>query len=353
MTPDVEIQKRKLRSLFLTRLAFLLISAVLMLLLLGHSLTIGSANISIGDVYLALLDRILPGHLDVTERVRTIVWTLRMPRVLIAALAGATLGMAGCSTQAILKNPLATPYTLGVSAAAGFGASMWFVFGITLVGGTVGVIANAFIFSLIPAFVIIGASRRIGASPETMILSGVAISYMFSAANTLLQFFAEDDALRTSVFWLVGDLTRAAMWQVPYILVALMGVLIVGMYLSRDINIIKTGDEEAMGMGVNVGRVRYASLITACFATATVISFTGAIGFVGLLAPHISRLFIGGDERFLVPASALVGASLLLGADIVARSIIAPVLLPVGAITALIGGPLLLYLLLFGKSKRR
>lgn len=352
MNSAAAVERKKLRSLMIRRVSFIAISALIMILLLGYSLTIGSANISIGEVYMAVIDRLFPGRLNVSNSIRTIVWTLRMPRVLIAAIAGATLGIAGCSTQAIMKNPLATPYTLGVSAAAGFGASIWFVFGLTVLSGTAGVIANAFLFSLIPALIILCASKRIGAAPETMILTGVAISYIFSAANTLLQFFAEDDALRSSVFWLVGDLTRAAIWQVPYMLGAMLVVLVVGMFLSRDVNIIKTGDVEALGMGVSVERVKIMSLVTACFATATVISFTGAIGFVGLLAPHISRLFIGGDERYLIIASGLIGSCLMLGADIVAKSFIAPVLLPVGAITALIGGPMLLYLLLF-RTRRR
>jgi iron complex transport system permease protein len=348
---NLRMEKKKVRQLMVRRISLIASALVIMVLLIGYSLTIGSADISIGEAYLAVLARFGPGRIDITDRIYTIIWTLRMPRVIIAALVGATLGMAGCTTQAVMKNPLATPYTLGVSAGAGFGASIWFIFGIGLMSGTLAIIGNAFLFSLIPAIIILVISKRPGMTSETMILSGVAMSYIFSASNTILQFFAEDDAMRTSVFWLVGDLTRAAMWQVPYITATMAIFIVINMYLARDINIIKMGDEDAKGMGVNVEAVKRVTIISACFATATVISFTGAIGFVGMLAPHIFRRFIGGDERYLIPASGLMGACLMLMADIVARSLIDPVLLPVGAITALLGGPLLLYLLIMRGSR--
>ncbi len=351
---QLEKEKRKILSMASKRMLFLVFSAILMAVLFAYSLTVGSADISMAEVFHGVMNRFFPDLFEVARRVCTVVWRLRMPRILIAVLAGATLGMAGCSTQAILKNPLATPYTLGVSAGAGFGASVWFIFGIGLLNGTYGVIGNAFLFSLIPAFLILMASRRMGIAPETVILSGVAMAYIFAASNTILQFFARDDALRASVFWLVGDLTRSAMYQVPYVSSAMVVIFLINMFLARDVNIIGMGDDDARGMGVNVEAVKKAIIISACLATSAVISFTGAIGFVGLLAPHISRLFIGSDHKFLIPASALLGACLMIAADIVARSLFAPVLLPVGAVTALLGGPLLLYLLLFrGRGRYR
>ncbi len=338
--------RENIRLMMARRVLFIIGSAALMVFLFLYSLTIGAADISISEVYKAVVNRYLPDLFEVTDRVDMIIWNLRMPRVMIALLAGAVLGMAGCVTQAILKNPLATPYTLGVSAAAGFGAAVALIVGAGVLTGTLLVIGNAFLFAMIPAVVIILASRRRGVTPETLILCGVAMAYIFGASNTLLQFFAEDDALRLSVFWLVGDLTRASMWQVPYITGALFIFLAISMYYAKDMNIIKMGDDDAKGMGVDVERVKLIMVVSACLATATVICFTGAIGFICLLAPHISRLFIGGDERYLIPASGLFGACLLLSADIIAKVALAPVLLPVGAITALLGGPMLIYLLL-------
>lgn len=343
-------QQENIRSMFARRIAFIIGTSILMVVMFIYSLTIGAADLSFTEVYQAVINHYLPDLFDVPDRTNTIVWVLRMPRVVIAVLAGAVLGMAGCVTQAILKNPLATPYTLGVSAAAGFGAAVAFIIGAGLASGVLLVITNAFIFALIPAVVIILASRRRGVTPETLILCGVAMAYIFGASNTLLQFFAEDDALRLSVFWLVGDLTRVSMWQAPYIATALVLFLAISMYYGKDMNIIKMGDDDAKGMGVDVERVKLIMVVSACLATATVICFTGAIGFICLLAPHISRLFIGGDERYLIPASGLFGACLLLAADIVAKTAVAPVLLPVGAITALLGGPMLIYLLLRRKK---
>ncbi|QLH75633.1 MAG: iron ABC transporter permease [Methanomassiliicoccales archaeon] len=319
---------------------------VLMLLLMGVSLSIGSAGISVFEAYAAIFDRFLPDLFDVSWLANTVVWQLRLPRTLMAVAAGAILAIAGCSTQGILHNPLATPYTLGVSASAGFGAAIGIILGHGLFEGSLLVIGNAFLFSLIPAFVILLASRRIGMSPETMILCGVAMAYIFSASNTLLQFFAEADAMKSTVFWMVGDLARSAWWQLPYVFATLTIFILIVLFFAKDISIIKMGDDSAKGLGVEVERVRTIIIMAACLSTAVIVSFTGAIGFICLLAPHIARLVIGSEERYLLPASALGGSCLMLFADIIARTAAAPVMLPVGAITALLGGPLLIYLLL-------
>ena len=339
-------QRRRVKRLRLVRALALVIGACLALALVVFSLTLGAASLSLSSILAALLQPLQLERFAVDSRTETIVWVLRMPRIAVAALAGAILGMGGCVTQAILKNPLATPYTLGVSAGAGFGAALAIIFGVSILPGSLSIVANAFLFALIPAGVIIAVSRRASFTPETTILLGVGMSYVFGAANTLLQFFAESDALRAAVFWLVGDLTRASMTQVPYLAAVFLAFFVVNMLVARDITIVKMGDEDAKGMGVNVTRLRFVVLVVTCLATAGVISFTGTIGFVGLLAPHIARLAIGSDEHYLIPASALLGACLLLAADIVAKTVVAPVLLPVGAITALLGGPLLIYMLL-------
>ena len=339
-------QRAQVRRLKVLRVLALVCGACLTLGLMLFSLTLGSAAIPVGRILAAVLQPLQLEGFAVDSRTETIVWVLRMPRIAVAALAGAILGMGGCVTQAILKNPLATPYTLGVSAGAGFGAALGLIFGVAFLPGTLAIVANAFLFALIPAAVIIAVSGRTHFTPETTILLGVGMSYVFAAANTLLQFFAESDALRAAVFWLVGDLTRASMTQVPVLAAVFGAFLLVNIAFARDLTIIKMGDEDAKGMGVDVRRLRFVVLVTTCLATAAVISFTGTIGFIGLLAPHIARLVIGSDERILIPASALLGACLLLTADIVAKTVVAPVLLPVGAITALLGGPVLIYLLL-------
>jgi len=345
-------EKAKIKTLFFRRLLFIILCIIILPLMIGICLSMGSAKITFNEVYAAIFSRIFPEFFEVRSLVEKVVWQLRMPRVLMATLVGATLAMAGCITQALLRNPLATPYTLGISAGAGFGAAIGFILSKGIIfGGTLQIIGNAFIFSLIPATVVLLVTRKYGAMPETIVLSGIAMAYIFSACNTLLQFFAEAEALRATVFWLIGDLSRAAWWQLPYTLAVLIIFALISMRNAKAINIVKMGDEDAKGLGVNAEKIRKLGIVMACLATATVVSFTGAIGFICLLAPHISRIVLGEDLRYLIPASGLVGSNLLLTADLIARRAIAPAQLPVGAITALLGGPLLLYLLIRRRRK--
>jgi len=325
---------------------------VLLFVVAGIALALGSADMTFLDAYAAVFARAFPNTFHVSELADTVVWTLRLPRILLAVFAGAVLAMGGCITQTTLRNPIATPYTLGVSAGAGLGAAIGIILGKSLFGGELMLIGNAFVFSLIPVFVILLLVKRKGASPETMILAGVAMVYIFNACTTILQYFAESNAVSATVFWLVGDLSRAAWWQLPYILAVLIVCLLVNVKLSWDLNLMKMGDDTAKSLGVEVDRTRKIVLIAACLSTATVVSFTGAIGFICLVAPHICRAVVGGDERYLIVSSALFGSILLLVADIVARRLIAPVVLPVGAITAFLGGPLLLYLLIRRRKNR-
>lgn len=339
-------EKAQHRKLLARRFSFSAICIFSLFILAGVSLSLGSAQISFIEAYVAVFNRLIPGSFEVSALADTVVWHLRLPRTLMAVLAGAVLAMAGCVTMTLLRNLLATPYTLGVSASAGFGAAIALIFGKGLLIGNMLIVGNAFIFSLVPALIILILSKRPNITPETLILSGVAITYIFSACNTLLQFFAEAEAVRATVFWLVGDLSRAAGWQIPYTLGVLVLSLIINMRLAWDLNIMRMGDDQAKALGVEVDRVRRILLAISCLSTSTVVSFTGAIGFICLLAPHICRIIIGGDMRYLIPISSLFGANLLLIADIIARRAAAPVMLPVGAITALLGGPLLIYLII-------
>ncbi|MCW4043988.1 MAG: iron ABC transporter permease [Candidatus Bathyarchaeota archaeon] len=343
---DVETEKKKYRRLMAKRGLFLVVSGILLIVVAGVALALGSANMTVLDAYAAVLARAFPDFFHVSALADNVVWNLRLPRILLAIFAGAALGMSGTTTQTILRNPIATPYTLGVSAGAGLGAAVGIILGKGFLEGEFLVIGNAFVFSLIPVAVILLLVKRRGASPETMILAGIAMVYIFSACTTILQYFAESNAVSATVFWLVGDLSRAAWWQLPYILGVLLICFLVNLKLSWDLNVMQMGDDSAKSLGVEVDRVRKVTLITACLSTATVVSFTGAIGFICLVAPHICRAIIGSGERFLIASSSLFGAVLLLFADIVARRLIAPIVLPVGAITAFLGGPLLLYLLI-------
>jgi iron complex transport system permease protein len=339
-------EKKKYRRLQAKRGLFLVACVVLLLVVAGVALALGSASMSFLDAYAAVLGRAFPGWFNVSSLADNVVWNLRLPRILLAIFSGAALAMGGITTQAILRNPIATPYTLGVSAGAGLGAAVAIILGAGFFDGKFLIIGNAFIFSLLPVLVILLLVKRRGASPETMILAGIAMVYIFNAVTTILQYFAESNAVSATVFWLIGDLSRADWWQLPYVLGVLVICFIVNIRLSWDINVMKMGDDTAKSLGAEVDRTRIITLITACLSTATVVSFTGAIGFICLVAPHVCRAVVGGDQRTLIVSSALFGAILLLIADIVARRLIAPIVLPVGAITAFLGGPLLLYLLI-------
>jgi iron complex transport system permease protein len=341
---DAEEEKRKYRKLAARRVLFLGVCLVLLFIVVGIALAIGSANMTFLDAYSAIFARAFPNWFHTEPLWDTVVWTLRMPRILLAVFAGAILAMGGAMTQDTLRNPLATPYTLGISAGAGLGAAIGIILGAGFLEGQLMVIGNAFVFSLVPIVVVLLARRR-GASPEMMILAGVAMAYLFNACITILEYFAESDALSRTMFWMIGDLTNAYWWQLPYVLGMLVITLVINVKFAWDVNIMKMGDDTAKSLGVEVDRSRKIVLVTACLSTATIVSFTGAIGFICLLAPHICRAVIGGDERFLIVSSSLFGAILLLIADIVARRLLAPIVLPVGAITAFLGGPLLLYLL--------
>ena len=335
------------------RVAFIIATFVFMIALIGISITIGSSNITPLEAYESIIRYVFPGAFpELPQKTVDIVMIIRAPRVLMAVFGGAALALGGCITQSLLKNPLATPYTLGVSSGAGFGAALVILFGFGLTGTFIDAVASAFIFSLIPICVVILASRRTNMTPMTIILCGVAMSYVFGACNTIFQFFGEASAVKSVVFWMVGDLNDILLWNIPYVAIPFVLIFLIVMFLSKDFNVMRMGDDTATSLGVNVRTMRTLGLVLACLMTAIVVSFTGCIGFVCLLAPQISRIFVGNDMKYLVPASACLGACLLSVADIVAKTIYAPIMLPVGAVTALVGGPVLVLLLLRSSKNR-
>jgi iron complex transport system permease protein len=266
-------------------------------------------------------------------------------------LAGLGLAVAGATMQGILRNPLASPTTLGVSAAAGLGAALALILGVGVSGGRFLLIGNAFLFALIPAGVIFALARMRRATPDLMILAGIGLLYIFSALTSLLEYFAAADALKSLVVWLMGDLGRAKWEEIAATALVLALCVPLMLWKAWDLNVMAAGDDTAKALGLHPGRDRLLLMGVAALITATIICFTGMIGFIGLVAPHICRMAVGGDHRYLVPASGLFGAAFLLFADAVARTLLAPVVIPVGIITACAGGPLFLYLVLTHKKR--
>jgi len=333
------------------KIFFISFFIALTVLLCGISISLGPLRFSVVEVYATILDRYFPSLFEVPELAPIVVWNIRMPRVAMGILAGAGLAIAGAEMQGILRNPLASPFTLGISAGAGLGAALAIITGVGFVGGGLLLVGNAFLFALIPSFIIVGLSRYKQATPETMILAGIAMTYIFSAVSSLLHYFSDAEALKDVIVWLMGDLGKATWSNVHTVTIVLLVCIPLLLWKSWDLNVMGAGDETAKSLGVNVERTRIGGMMLASFITAVIICFTGMIGFIGLVAPHITRMCIGGDNRFVLPASALFGAAFLVAADILAREVVAPVIIPVGIITSFVGGPLFLYLIIRKKKE--
>jgi len=333
------------------KMLFLILLVMGIVLLAGVAATLGSANIGVLDVYSAILARFFPGSFQTSWFADTIVWGLRLHRILLSIVAGMGLAIAGAVMQGILKNPLASPFTLGISSAASFGAALAIVLGAGFVGGEWLIIGNAFVFTLLASMTVYGLAKYKGITPETMILAGIAIMYLFQAMTSFLQYVGHAEQVQEVVFWMMGSLGRSS-WDKVWIVSAVIAICFPYLLLkSWDINAMGAGDETATSLGVNVEKTRVICMMAVSLITASVICFTGTIGFIGLVSPHITRMVIGGDHRFLLPASALVGGLLLLAADTAARTILAPVILPVGIMTAFLGVPFFVYLFMRRKKE--
>lgn len=340
-------KKRKLLAIFSVFLAVIITSIV--------SISFGAGSPRLPDAIQVILSHSFPFlNLDPGSTLaQTIIWDIRLPRIILALVAGAGLAAAGVTMQGILRNPLVSSYVLGISSAAGFGAALAIVFGIGLVSYVGGylVIGNAFIFCLIAMIIVYSIARLRGMSSETVILAGVAVGFLFSALLSLIQYVSpQDKAVSAIVFWLLGGL-YAATWEKILICLPIVVVsMLLMMTQSWNINIMSMGEDVALSLGVNSRRVLTVNMLLETVATAAIIAFTGVIGFVDLIAPHMARMLLGSDHRYLIPCSIGVGALMLLASDTVARLIIMPTELPVGIITSLLGVPFFIYLLV---SKRR
>jgi iron complex transport system permease protein len=338
---------------FIGRKVFFISTLILLILFLcGISISLGPLKFSVLEVYATILDKFFPNFFDVPELAPIVIWDIRLARVVTGVLAGIGFAVAGAVIQGILRNPLASPFTLGISAGAGLGAALAIIAGVGL-GSSSGflLVGNAFIFSLIPSLVIVGLARFKRATPETMILAGIAMTYIFSAISSLIHYFADPDALKDVMVWLMGDLGRASWGDLYIVALVLIICFPVLMWKSWDLNVMGSGDESAKSLGINVERTRVVVMMIASLITAVIVCFTGMIGFIGLVAPHITRICIGGDNRFVIPASGLFGAALLVAADIIAREVLAPLIIPVGIVTSCVGGPMFLYLIIRKKKE--
>ncbi|MGM0443456.1 MAG: FecCD family ABC transporter permease [Fibrobacterota bacterium] len=329
-----------------TRKRLMIIAGGFLLLILAglHACLTGAAPITAADIFQGTL----------TDGEERILLFSRLPRVLTAVTAGAGLAISGVAMQSILRNPLGSPFTLGISHAAAFGAAC----AVLVIGAAAqkaslppGIITMAaFAGSLIATAVIMAVSKIKRAAPEVIVLTGVAISSLFTAGTSFLQYFADDTELAAIVFWTFGDVGRASWSELRLLMIITAGGLVFFWFNRWNFNAMESGDETARSLGVSVQRVRLSAMVAASLVTATAISFLGVIGFVGLVCPHIARRIVSEDFRYLIPFSAICGALLLVLSDTAARTMLSPHVLPVAILTSFLGAPVFIYLLIRRKS---
>jgi iron complex transport system permease protein len=345
---------------FRPKVQLFLLLLFLFFILIIWSIAVGSYDLSLGSIVRALLG--MEG-----DPQRTVVWGIRMPRIAAAIAAGCALGLSGIATQSLLRNPLASPFTLGISQGAAFGAA----FSIVVLGAggmrvsalrtadvngfaiqsVYAVTLFAFLGAIMATLIILLLARLRRMSPEAIILAGVALSSLFTSGTILVQYFATDTEIATVVFWTFGDVARSS-WQEIGLLAVVTAMAVFYFLLNQwNLNAITTGEDGARALGVEVTRVRLAGMFLAALVAALTTAFHGVIAFLGLLAPHIGRRLVGADHRLLVPYACVIGSVLLLAADTFGRLLVGSGTLPVGVLTSFMGAPLFLYLLLRGLSR--
>ena len=333
-----DYRKNELRSI-----SFLVLLTVFLLLSILLSLRAGSYNTPVTELIKGIFGK------SADKKINLVVQNNRMPRICTAIIAGAGLGLSGCILQAILHNPLASASTLGVSQGATFGAAFAIV--VMNMTGSIGISIYSFLGSIAVAIVILGLSRFKQVSAEGIVLAGVAISSMLSGATTLIQYFANEIQLTSLVFWTFGDLGSTG-WEDLRPMGIMVLILLVYCFAHRwDYNALLNGEETAVSLGIHVQRLTLTNMVLCCLTCSIIVSNVGLINFIGLVAPHIVRMVVGNNHVYLIPGSVLAGAALLLLGDLIARVAIMPIILPIGAITSFLGGPLFLYLLFKGGRK--
>ncbi len=332
-TPQLEASSRQYRRMGRRRMAVLAGAGAVLLACLMVDLLTGPAALPAGQALAALFT---PDHVEATHR--TIMWSFRLPVALMAVVVGASLAVAGTQMQTILNNPLASPYTLGVSAAASFGAALAMIVPVAT-PLAIAVPGAAFICAMLCCLAIYAVARLRGAGTETVVLGGVALLFLFNSGVALLQFLASENQLQAIVFWIFGSL-QGATWEklavVACVLVAAMALLAGS---SWQLTALRLGENHARSLGVDVQRLRLRTLVLVSVLTAAAVCFAGAIGFIGLVAPHLARRMVGEDQRFLLPLSALLGAVLLSAASTACKVVLPGAVLPVGIATAILGVP--------------
>ncbi len=349
---DYSAQKRQYHIYTFKKILFCLVCILICFAALGVGVWAGKYDIGFFESYRVLFDHLM-GNGDKNGMDDVVVWEIHLTRALAGLIGGAALGVAGAVMQSSMKNPLADPYTTGISSGASLGATLAIIAGFTLLPGlspNAGIVFNAFVFALIPAMVImLISSFKTNLTPTSIILISIAVMYVFSATDTLLKVTTTVEKLADAYIWGIGTLGRAT-WETLPIMAVIAGIgIIFFMFMSKKVNILSMNDKSIVSLGEKPKVMRLLCMVVVSMMTAVIVAFTGTIGFVGLVAPHMVRLIIGSDCKYLIPASACFGAAFLMCADCIARVLTATGL-PVGIITSIIGGPLFIFLLIKMRS---
>lgn len=335
------------RSLVRRRCAVIGVSSALLALSILLDLALGPASYGIAEIARALL---WPSGAPL--QLRVVLWEIRMPVAFMAVAVGAALSLAGAQMQTILNNPLASPFTLGISAAASFGAALGLAFGLRLLpfAADYMVPLNAFAMAMVAAFMIHALSLRRGVTAETIVLLGIALVFSFNALLALTQYFASEQAVAAVVFWTMGSLTKSTWPKLAVVCAAIVVLLPIFMRRVWALTALRLGDDKAASFGIDVRRLRFETLIMVSVLASFPVAFVGVIGFVGLIGPHIARMLVGEDQRFFLPASILTGALVLSASSVISKTLIPGAIFPIGVVTSLIGVPFFILLIL--RSKR-
>lgn len=361
----IEERKSQIRSIYNAsnkkKKTFTIIFVFVLLITTIISLSLGSVQIPIADVLAVLFNQIIPNTFELSKSYfSNIIINGREPRILLCIFTGLALGASGTVMQSLLRNPLVSPFTLGVSSAAAFGAAMAIAFGATIFGSayygivefigisfsskTLITILFAFIFGTLSMILVLIIAKNNKTSQSVLVLSGVVVGYLFQAGVSFAKYVSDESALREIVNWLMGGMWGATWSSIVFVApIVILGIIILERH-SVDMNAMSGGDDIAKSLGVDVAKIRRNLLIVCTLITSTCLAFTGVIGFIGLMAPHICRILIGNDTRYLIPASALLGAIILLMSDTVSRIIMSPQDIPVGILLYLIGGVFFIWL---------
>ena len=336
------------------KMVFILAALAVLVVAAGISCLVDGRPIGVLDVYKIIWDHITGTEYEYATPEYWddfVVCQMRLPRTVLAIVAGSSLAVCGAVMQSIMSNPLAAPYTTGMSSGACLGAIIAIAMGFAFTGPSIyGIMGMSFLVAMIPAFIVILISRLISTSPATLILLGTIMSYLFGAMNTLILVNQEGETLSAAYLWTIGSLDNV-IWSDLWMpgIVSIIGCAAM-LAMSGKLNVMMMGDDQARSMGLDVDNFRTVLLLLLSVMVASIISFTGILGFVGLVAPHIVRMAIGSDNKFVIPASMAFGSALLLVTDTIARLVVYPYEIPVGIILMFIGGPLFLYVIIRKKG---